>query len=37
VPGLRLFVDAEDGRTRGRIQIQAHDVPHFLDEQRIVR
>ena len=28
---LRLLIDAEDRRVRGRIQIQPDDVPHFLD------
>ena len=34
---LRLLVDAEDRRVRGRIQIQPDDVPHFFDQQRIIR
>ena len=34
---LRLLIDAEHGRMRGRIQIEADDIADFLDEQRIVR
>jgi hypothetical protein len=34
---LRFFVNAEHRRVRGRIQIQPDDVPHFVDEQRVVR
>jgi hypothetical protein len=33
---LRFLVDAEDRRMFRRIQIQPHDVPHFLHEQRIL-
>ena len=29
---LALFVYAQHDRAIGRIQVQAHDVPHFLDE-----
>ena len=34
---LRFFVDAEHGRMLRRIQIQPDDIPHLVDEQRVVR
>ena len=34
---LRLLVDAKDRSTIGGIQVEADDVPHFLDQQRISR
>src|SRR5215831_7669362 len=32
---LTLFVYAQDDRAIRWIQVQAHDVPHFLDELRV--
>src|SRR5262249_60194044 len=34
---LRLFVDTEDRRMRGRVEIEADNVAHFLDQLRVVR
>ena len=34
---LRLFVDAKDDRSLGRRHIEADDVAHLLDEERILR
>ena len=34
---LRLLVNAEDRGTIGRIQVEAHDVPDLLDQQRVRR
>ena len=34
---LRLLVDAQDHGTLGRMQVQADDIAHFLDEQRVLR
>ena len=33
---LRLLIDAEDRRMRGRMQIQPDDVPDLFDQERIV-
>ena len=32
---LTLFIHAQDQGTIGRVQIQAHDIAHLVDEQRI--
>jgi hypothetical protein len=32
---VAFFVYAKDNRAIRRIQVQAHDVPHFLDELRV--
>ncbi len=39
IEGLNLgfLIDAEHRRVRGRIQVEPDDVPHLLDQQRIVR
>ena len=34
---LRFLIDAEHRRVRQRIEIQADDIAHLLDEQRIIR
>ena len=34
---LRLFVHAQDHGVVRRVHIQPDDVPHFVDQQRIVR
>src|SRR5215471_14545571 len=34
---LALLVHAEDQRVIGRVQVEPHDVAHFLDEQRVGR
>ena len=34
---LRLLIDAEHGRVRRGIQIEADDISDFLDEERIRR
>jgi len=34
---LGLFIHAQHQGSLGRVQVEPHDVPHFLDKQRVAR